>query len=277
MNCASRAGARGVPRRGGDSVRMMAKLLAMALAVPLLVVGAIALAVTYQPDRPEVEVASQGLLRVASALAGVDALRLPEDLPGRLESALSGVMLRFGASGVGLLLLVGTLLPGRKERVASGADKAPGGESFPVSDPREARKARKIAARLARRGEPGEAAEICFSHGLLEEAAGHFIAAEEFGRAAEIRHDQNRFLESAELHLKGGNYEAAGLIFGQQGEFARSADSYLQAGNKSVAAEMFEQARDYRRAANYYSESGCNGPRALRMCWSLLAFTPSPR
>ena len=237
-------------------VRMMAKLLATALAVPLLVVGAIALGVTYQPNRPGVEVVSQGLLQVASALAGVEALGLPEDLHERLESALSGAMLRFGASGVGLLLLVGTFLPGRKEPVASEADKAPGGASFPVADPQEARKARKVAARLARRGEAGEAAEICLSYGLLEEAAGYFIAAEEFGRAAEIRHDQNRFLESAELHVKGGNHEAAGLIFGQQEEFARSADSYLQAGNKSVAAEMFERARDYRRAANYYKESG---------------------
>jgi tetratricopeptide (TPR) repeat protein len=164
------------------------------------------------------------------------------------------VLLRYALLPLGLVVLVATLLSGR------GAAKAGGGEAEAfdarmVADPRELRKARKLAAGVARKGDPADAAEICFASGLLDEAAKYFIAAEEFDRAAEIRHDQNRFLESAELYEKAGRYEAAGLVFGQQSEFQRAADCYVQAGNPSVAGEMFEKAKDFRRAANCYAEA----------------------
>ncbi len=240
----------------------LAKLLTTVLAVALLVVGGVALGASYRPDLAAVDAVVQGLLRAASALVEVEALGLPEDFPERLKLALGGGLLRFGATGLGLLLLVGTFLLGRKQPAASERGDAPGAASFPKANPREAKKVRQLAARMARKGQAGEAAEICLSHGLLEEAAKHFVKAEDFCRAAEICYDQQRFIESAELHLRGGNHSAAGLIFGEQEEFARSADSYLKAGNQGVAAEMFERAGDYRRAANHYSEGGFARPAA---------------
>ena len=236
-------------------MQVIGRILAIAVAVPLLAVGAVALATAHLPEQALVETARGALLQVASQLASVEALGLPEDLPERVETALAGVLLRYTLLPLGLVVLVVTLLPGR------GAAKAGGGEAEAfdarmVTDPRELRKARKLASAIARKGDPADAAEICFASGLLDEAANYFIAAEEFVRAAEIRHDQNRFLESAELYEKAGRYEAAGHVFGQQSEFQRAADCYVQAGNPSVAGEMFEKAKDFRRAANCYVEAG---------------------
>jgi tetratricopeptide (TPR) repeat protein len=236
-------------------VQVIGRILAIAVAVPLLAVGAVALATAYLPEQALVEMARGALLQVASQLASVEALGLPKELPERVETALAGVLLRYTLLPLGLVVLVVTLLPGR------GAAKAGGGETEAfdarvVTDPRELRKTRKLASAVARKGDPAGAAEICFASGLMDEAANYFIAAEDFVRVAEIRHDQNRFLESAELYEKAGHYEAAGLAFGQQSEFQRAADCYVQAGNLGVAGEMFEKAKDFRRAANCYAKTG---------------------
>ncbi len=232
-------------------MQVIGRILAIVVAVALILVGAVALATAYLPEQALVEAARGVLLQLAS----VEVSGLPDDLPERVETALAGELLRYTLLPLGLVVLVVTLRLGR------GAAKAGGGEAEAfdarmVTDPRELRKTRKLASATARKGDPADAAEICFASGLLDEAANYFIAAEEFVRAAEIRHDQNRFLESAELYEKAGRYEAAGHVFGQQSEFQRAADCYVQAGNPSVAGEMFEKAKDFRRAANCYVEAG---------------------
>jgi len=242
-------------------VQLIGRILAIAAGVLLLAVGAVALATAYQPDQALVQAARGALLKTASLLASLEALGLPEDLPERFDSALSGLLLRFGLIPLGLVVLAVSFLTGRGS-AKTGTGEAVQIDERAVTDPRTLKKARRVASGVARKGNPADAAEICFETGLLDEAADYFMSAEDFVRAAEIRHDQNRFLESAELYEKGGSYEAAGLIFGQQNEFQRAAECYVHAGNKSVAAEMYEKAKDFRRAANCYAESGFSRPAA---------------
>jgi tetratricopeptide (TPR) repeat protein len=233
---------------------LIGRILVISVALLLLAGGAVALGMAYRPDHPVVQTALEGVSSAASLLASVEVLGLPEDLPARAESALSGALLRYGLAPLGFLILLAALLPGRKGAPAS--QPQPEEDDRVVQDARILKKARKMAAAAAKKGLPAEAGEVCFANGLLDLAADYFIEAGDPVRAAEIRHDQNRFLESAELHLKGRSFDAAGAIFSQQDEFARAAECYVQAGNKSVAAEMFEKAKDFRRAANCYAESG---------------------
>ncbi len=234
----------------------MGRIVLMGFAVMALAVGAVALGIAYAPEQSLVAAVQDGVLRGAASLVSSGSLGLSEDLPTRLQSALQGPLLRFGASGVGVLLLILGLLPGGGGSPSDPSAPVPEIDERIVTDKRILRKARKLASATARRGQPDEAAEICFANGLMDEAAGYFVDAQEFVRAAEIRHDQNRFREAAELYLKGGRPESAGVIFGQEGEHLRAAEAYLEAGDQSVAAEMFEQAEDFERAATCYEESG---------------------
>ena len=102
------------PRRAGDlrawwrgeansgDVQVIGRILAVAVAVPLLAVGAVALATAHLPEQALVETTLGALLQVASQLASVEALGLPEDLPERVESALAGVLLR--ATGLSIAM-----------------------------------------------------------------------------------------------------------------------------------------------------------------------------
>ena len=124
---------------------------------------------------------------------------------------------------------VATLLAGRVARrgAASRGARPTTASAERAASPRAAsrRTSRKDERpRIARKGQPLEAAELCFAVGLLDEAAEYFIEAGEFVRAAEIRHDQNRFLEAAELYSKAGNHDTAGAIYAQQEEFGRAAE-----------------------------------------------------
>ena len=181
---------------------------------------------------------------------------------------------RFGVAPVGLVVLITTWLPGRDGAGSHEIDES--GDARPTrEDRRGMKRAKKEAAKIARRGMPLEAAELCFACGLLDDAAKYFLKAEEFERAAEIRHDQNRFVECAELYAKAERHDAAGSIFAQQEEWARAGEAYVEAANLSVAAEMFEKAEDFRRAAQCYQK--CDFPRqaakAYIQCedWALAA------
>jgi tetratricopeptide (TPR) repeat protein len=235
---------------------MMGRIVLLGFAAMALAIGAVALGIAYAPEQSLVAAVQDGVLRGATSLASSESLGLPEDLPTRLQSALQGPLLRFGALGVGAVLLILGLLPGGGGTPSDPGAPAPEDDERIVTDKRLLKKARKLAAVTARRGQPDDAAEICFASGLMDEAAGYFVDAKEFVRAAEIRHDQNRFRESAELYLKGGKPESAGVIFSQEGEPLRAAEAYLEAGKRSVAAEMFEEAEDFERAATCYEESG---------------------
>jgi tetratricopeptide (TPR) repeat protein len=247
-------------------VRTVVRSLVIAIAAIALGVGLLGLAGAYAGDVPAVEKA-QGL---GEELLGVVLGELPgpgADAAPELLEAATGAPLRFVIAPVALIVLIAALLPGRGARTVK--ESAQGGEAEPdfgrTHDGSALRKAKKTAAAVARKGHPLEAAELCFSVGLLDEAADYFIAGGEPVRAAEIRHDQNRFLESAELYSKAGSHSAAAVIFAQQGEFARAAESNVEAGNISQAAEMFEKSGDFRRAAECYEKT--DFPRDAARCW----------
>jgi tetratricopeptide (TPR) repeat protein len=235
-------------------VRKLGRGLVLCAAVLLLLLGGIALGQAYAPDHAVVGIAHRVLNQAATVASAIEALGLDEDFPMSVDRFLAGGIGRYGLAPAGLLLLIGMLLPGRKEEEGSGSEGAVRDER-PQADARTLRKARRQASSLAKKGSAHDAAEYAFASGLLEEAAQYFIEAEEFVRAAEIRHDQNRFLECAELYLKGKKFDSAGRIFSQQGEHKRAAEAYLEAGNKSVAAEMFEKAGDFKRAGDCYMQT----------------------
>ena len=227
-----------------------------ATGLALLAAGGVALALVYAPEAPGVPIA-QGLLERALAVL------LPqlgsEASPKEAIEILTGFPWRFAVAPLGLVMAVAALLPGRGSRAdddeePSAADARPSRE-----DRRGMKRAKKEAAKIARKGMPLEAAELCMACGLFDEAATYFLKANEIERAAEIRHDQNRFVESAELYARAGRHDAAGSIFAQQEEWARAAEAYVEAENLSVAAEMFEKADDPRRAAQCYQR--CDFPR----------------
>lgn len=189
------------------------------------------------------------------------------------RDALQG-QLPWAVAGAGIALFAVALL---LRRIGS---RAPGGttdpaiaerEFLPALDRRTARKVERAAHALAKKGQPHEAAEICFENGLLDPAAQYFVEAGEWVRAAEIRHDQNRFLEAAELHLKAGDHETAGSIYASQGEHKRAAECFHEAGRMTVAGELFEKCGDHRRAGLCFREAGFDRQAAKAFirchCW----------
>jgi tetratricopeptide (TPR) repeat protein len=236
-----------------NALRSLGRGLMISVALLWLVAGGIALGLAYQPDHAAVGIARRVVGQVATIASAVEALGLEEDFPMSVDVFLHGAIARYGLGPAGLLLLIFSLLPGR--RTDGEEEQGAPRDERPKADARALRKARRQASSLARKGSALDAAEYCFASGLLEEAASYFIEGGEFVRAAEIRHDQNRFIECAELYLKGGKHDSAGRIFSQQGEHKRAAEAYLEAGNKSVAAEMFEKAGDFRRAGDCYAQT----------------------
>ncbi len=226
-------------------MRALAKTLLATVAVVWVLAGGLGLALAYAPAAAGVGPARGGaeaLLERALPALGVRSVDADDAL-----GWLAGFPGRFVVGPLGLVVLIATLLPGGRR---GDADTEDGGA--PEAGARDLRQARKEAARIARRGVPHEAAELCLAVGLQDDAVGYFVRAEEYERAAEVRHDQNRFLESAELYQKAGKLESAGAIFAQQEQWERAADAYLETGNVSVAAEMYEKAGQDRRAAQCY-------------------------
>jgi tetratricopeptide (TPR) repeat protein len=225
-------------------------------AVICLVVGLFAAAGTFLPDEPLVARAVGGAGGATAALVSLVDPEGGAEAQARVEAALAGETPLFGLGPLGLVLLAVQQLVKRRRRFA---DPAPGaaGETLHLAplDRKAQRRAEKEAAALARRGRPDEAAELCFVNGLLEEAAGYFLEAEEYVRVAEIRHGQRRFAECAELYRKAGRPETAGRIFADQEDWAAAATAYVEAGNLSVAAEMFEKAGEHRQAGDCYARS----------------------
>jgi tetratricopeptide (TPR) repeat protein len=241
----------------------MGKVASLGSSVGMIALGGLALAGALLPEDPWVASVRSALLHAALQLAASGG---PADLTERLEAALTNPLVQYGLAPLGLMLLVGALLPGRKPRLPQdlAGPEAPQEFVLPV-EKKAQKKARKQAGALAKSGRSFEAAETCFQNGLMEEAARHFVAAGELIRAAEIRHDQKRFIEAAEFYLEAGSFDSAGTLFAEQEEWARAADAYLQAGNRSVAAEMFEKAEDWRQAAACYEAS--DFPRHAAKAW----------
>jgi len=242
--------------RVSAALRLLGRIIAIILALPLLASGLAGLIWAYMPD----SLLALRLVEVSGSVASAS-----QGLPGSLggisgrgiEAALGQSALRFVLAPLGLLLVVLAMLPSRGS--VAMVDDDPDGLGLGADgalkvDKRLLKKTRKQAAAIAKKGQPVEAGEMLSSVGDGERAAEYFIKGEQFVRAAEVRHDQNRFVESAELYLKAGCFDSAGSIFAQLEEWARAADCYLQADSKSIAAEMFEKAEKFREAGDCYRD-----------------------
>jgi tetratricopeptide (TPR) repeat protein len=238
--------------------------LLLLLAVALTAVGGIGLGLAYAPEELA-ESLREPLLAVLAAGVALVPAELPMDAPERALDLVTGFPLRFVLAPVGLVLLVAMLLPGRGRK--SFEEKFDAAMQEPLgADKKSQRRAKKQAAGIARKGMPLEAAELCVSANLFDEAADYFIKAGEFVRAAEIRHDQNRFGESAELYTRGGQPDAAATIYIQQNEPAKAAECYVKSGNVGLAAEAFEKAGDMLRAAQCFDKAEI--PREAARCFA---------
>ena len=212
---------------------MIARIVSLLSALPLLVLGAYGLGTQLAPGHVAVR-----------ALAGLLGRALGDLAPLQL---VVGVTPGGIAMGAGLLLLAVALRP-RGEKLSAQEPESGGAQV----DKRILKKAEKQAASMARKGAVAEAAELCFASGLMDLAATYFEQAEDLVRAAEVQHDQNRFTEAAELYVRAGQQETAGTIFASQNEWARAAECYHKAGRMSVAAEMYEKAEIWAKAADCY-------------------------
>jgi tetratricopeptide (TPR) repeat protein len=218
---------------------MWLRLSCLLLAVPLLGLGAFGVAAGLAPGHDALDPV-RALLDALAPLAGTNARAL--------EKGLAGSPARFAlaALGAGALFLAvrprggggrSEAAPKRRKGQGKGGEEAAAGPELS----RGARsKAKRAARKLARRGEHGEAGELCFHSGMLEKAVEYFEAGGDFARAA--------------LYLKAGQPETAGRIHMLQEKWAEAADCYAKAGRQSVAAEMFEKAGDHRRAGECYAE-----------------------
>lgn len=241
---------------GVGAMRQIVRAVVLVGAFGLAAVGGLGLAIAYLPDQALVTSAANAAARGIAALGQWLPLASSGDSAQIFLRAISGFPLRFVLGPLGLVVGIASLLSGGSGAYGAAAAQDGGGAShFAPVDPRAAKKARRQAAGIARKGMPIEAAELCFAVGLMDEAAKYFMKAEEYVRAAEIRHDQNRFLEAAELYARAGSHDAAGVIYAQQGEHTRAGEAYATAGDLSVAAEMFEKAGNHKRAAECYEKS----------------------
>ncbi len=222
----------------------------------LLGVGLLAAAGSFLADEPVVASAVAGLGEATAALVCLVRPEAGAAAQAWVEGALTGEIPLFWLAPAGLALLVAYRVAGRGRRFAEPVAAA-NGQTLHLAplDRKARRRAVREAAALAREGRAIEAAELCFTSGLLEEAAGYFLEAEDFVRVAEIRHDQRRFEECAELYRKAGRSETAARILADRGDWARAAELYVEAGNLSVAAEAFEKAGRLREAADCYARS----------------------
>jgi len=238
------------------ALRIVARTLLLVGGALAACAGGFGLALVYAPANPSVLAARDA---AAAFLQHVLPLVSSDLLPGHVIGWLTGGW-RFVLAPLGIIALGGALLPGGAGISAADDDSdSRGASALTREEVRGQKKARAEASRIAKQGNPAEAAELCIAVGLLDDAANHFIRAGAHERAAEIRHDQNRFLESAELYAKGGKHDSAGAIYAQQEKWDLSAEQYVVAGNLSVAAEMFEKAGNDRRAAQCYRK--CDFPR----------------
>jgi tetratricopeptide (TPR) repeat protein len=211
----------------------------MLLGLGAAVVGGLGLVVHH--GLPPADLAGPALGLLASLLGVVPGLDAE-----LARALLAGPVMPHTFPVFGLGLVATSLWPG-------------GAAGEPVSRRGGKRRASRIereAEALARRGARLEAADLCYEHGLLDPAARHYEAAQEWVRAAEVRHDQNRFLEAAELYGKAGRWEAAGTIWAAQSQFQRAAECYAKGGRTSVAGEMYEKAGEHARAGECFAEAG---------------------
>jgi tetratricopeptide (TPR) repeat protein len=229
--------------------------------------GALGLASTYVPDHAALEAVRGGLDGLVRTLGVRGA---------EVEELLALPAARMGLPILGIALLAGAGLLGRRQASEASAVVQPAGAEAPAPvDRKTRRRTQKQADQLVKKGETLEAAEVLQENGLVDKAVQLFVEAENFVRAAEVLHDQNRFVESAEMYARGGRHETAGTIYAAQNDPARAAECFLKIGRMSVAGEMFEKAGDHRRAGDCFAKADFHrhAARAYVKCqeWLLAA------
>lgn len=230
---------------------MAIRLACLFLAVPFLVLGGFGIAAGLVPNHDALDPV-RGLLDALAPLAGTNARAL--------EKLLAGSPARYALAAVGAVALFLAVKPrggDAAERPEKGGKKGKDdADATGVGLSRKAKsRAKRAAAKLSRRGEHGEAGDLCFHSGMLEKAVEYYEKAEDYARAAEVCHSLKQLDRCAALYLKGDQPETAGRIYMLEEKWAQAADCYAKAGRISVAAEMFEKAGDHRRAGECYVES----------------------
>jgi tetratricopeptide (TPR) repeat protein len=229
---------------------MFVRLLAIAAALPTLLLGIYGLFATFGPGlgvHQTLEPAVRVVLHWLGMATSLDTLRAA--LPaGTAVAAGAGLLwIGFGPGG-------GRSGKGGRSRKRERSEARGGAQVAALVAPsgRAARKVERQASSMARRGHVAEAAELCRESGLLDSAVRFYLEAGEPVRAAEIRRDQNRFAEAAELYLQAGQFDLAGTLYASQNDHARAADCYRKGGRMSVAAEMYEKAEQFQQAGECY-------------------------
>jgi tetratricopeptide (TPR) repeat protein len=235
-------------------LQIVRRILIALSSLPFLAAGIAGLLWAYAPQATiSLRLSDVMFALIASMIEG----HVPDPFgilhPDSIENGLAGG-LRFVLAPIGLLLLAYAGVPPRDKGDDASAEES-SQSGLPMIDRGLARKTRRRANALAKKGHIEEAAEMLFSVNLMDRAAELFIKAEDYVRAAEIRHDQNRFNDSAELYIKAGNASSAAIIYAQQEEWQKAAECHLEQGNGSQAAEMYERAGDYQRAAVCYRDA----------------------
>jgi tetratricopeptide (TPR) repeat protein len=227
---------------------MIVRLVAIAAALPTLLLGVFGLCSAFLPGLPVA-----GLLEPV-VRAGLDAVGLGAQL-GTLQGAVPAAVT--AAAGACLLWIGLKPAPGGPSRKGEASGKR--GERGPqvaaasaAPSQRAAKKLEKKAAALAKDGQPLEAAELCRESGLPDAAVRYYLEASEPAKAAEVRRDQNRFAEAAELYQQAGRFDLAGTLYASHNEYEKAADCYRKGGRMSVAAEMYEKASRFALAGECY-------------------------
>ncbi len=237
---------------------LIGRIFAGLLAIPLLLVGALALTLAHMQGTELVQ-SLYTAMQSGNAWLIDQGADIPLDASVRFEEWLVHPLLRFTMLPLGLVFvflasgigMAGKTTKAKASKKTKGAD-ADEEQAEEQNDKKTSKKLRKTAAAMAKKGEAEEAAQMLWSAGELDAAAELFIEQEKFEEAAAIRHDQNRFHESAELHLQAGNHENAGAIYAQVEAWKEAGDCYHKADSLSVAAEMYEKGGQHGRAAECY-------------------------
>jgi tetratricopeptide (TPR) repeat protein len=82
------------------------------------------------------------------------------------------------------------------------------------------------------------------------------VSQKNFKTAAEICYSHDDLKNAAELYLKGNQFIQAAPIYEQMGNIKKAAETYRSAGTFFKAAELFQQIRDNRNAAFMYEKAG---------------------
>jgi tetratricopeptide (TPR) repeat protein len=225
---------------------MIARLVAIAAALPTLLLGVFGLCSAFGLGLAAVlEPGIRAALDVAGLGAHLGVLR--GTVPGGVTAVAGLGLLWIGLKPAGGGAAGGKAGGGRGERGAQVA------AAVAAPSPRAARKLEKKAASLARGGQALEAAEFCRESGLADAAVRYYLEAGDAAKAAEVRRDQNRMSEAAELYLQAGKFDLAGTLYASQNEYEKAADCYRKGGRMSVAAEMYEKANRFQLAGECYT------------------------